>query len=139
MRHSAWTYLTASAILISFDQGLKYYLQESTRAFMNEKGSFLFPVSPGLIIIASIVIISVLSHLLFKKTTPRSMTLGLTFIISGGVGNLIDRIIYGYVQDIIAIASARFNLADMYIVMGAVFLLWGVYQDELRSKLSEIE
>lgn len=130
MNRSPWIYLAVSAILISLDQGSKYYFQDSVEAFMNQQGPFSFPLPPWVIIITSIVVITVLAHILFKKTTPITMIQGLTFLLSGGASNLIDRVLYGYVQDIIAISSARFNLADIYIYIGAILLLIGVYQAE---------
>jgi lipoprotein signal peptidase len=134
MDRSSWTYLTISALLITLDQATKYYFQKSVRAFINQEGSFSFPLPPWLTIVISIVIITALSHLLFSKTTPASLKIGTTFILSGGAGNLIDRILYGYVQDIIAISSTRFNLADTYIFIGAVFLLFGIYRIQPKSK-----
>ena len=136
MNQNLWHYLTVTAILISFDQWSKYHWQESSGAFTNQQGSFSMPLPPWLIIIASIVIITALSHILFKKKTSKSMLYGLTFILSGGISNLIDRLLNGYVQDIIAIASTHFNLADMYIFIGAVFFLVSVYQTESKRQIS---
>ncbi len=48
------------------------------------------------------------------------------FIISGAVGNMIDRLLRGYVVDMIdfrGIWSFVFNIADVYINLGVIFLL----------------
>jgi len=51
---------------------------------------------------------------------------GLVWIVSGGAGNLIDRISYGYVIDYISVGSFPvWNFADMCIVGGCI--LMGVY------------
>jgi len=47
---------------------------------------------------------------------------GLAFIIGGGIGNMIDRIAYGYVVDMIELdfmEFAIFNVADSFVCVGA--------------------
>ncbi|MBK7632533.1 MAG: signal peptidase II [Ignavibacteriales bacterium] len=61
---------------------------------------------------------------------------GLIFIISGGVGNLIDRIFNnGTVIDFIRlrlplIESGIFNIADFYVTFGFIFLLMAMFKRE---------
>ena len=51
---------------------------------------------------------------------------GLTWIVSGGAGNLIDRTSYGYVVDFISVGTFPvWNFADMCIVGGCILL--GIY------------
>ncbi len=51
---------------------------------------------------------------------------GLTWIVAGGAGNLIDRILYGYVIDYISVGTFPiWNFADMCIVGGCILL--GIY------------
>jgi len=47
------------------------------------------------------------------------------FILSGGIGNLLDRLIYGYVIDFIDITFNPyvFNLADSYVTIGVLMYL----------------
>lgn len=48
------------------------------------------------------------------------------FIISGAIGNMIDRLLRGYVVDMIdfrGIWSFVFNIADIYINLGVILLL----------------
>lgn len=57
----------------------------------------------------------------------------ITMILGGAVGNVIDRVLYGYVVDFIQLhyagrAFPAFNLADSAITLGAICLIW----DELR-------
>lgn len=64
----------------------------------------------------------------------------LVFIAAGGLGNIIDRIIFGYVTDFIRfdfIDFPTFNVADMYITVCeviALFLLFFVYREDLDGK-----
>ena len=64
------------------------------------------------------------------------MQITLLLIVSGGIGNLIDRIINGYVIDFIyfvPINFPKFNVADIYITVGVAvlaFLLFFRCSDE---------
>lgn len=60
------------------------------------------------------------------------LTLALGFILGGGVGNLIDRVAYGYVIDFISVHYQNwyfpaFNIADSAITLGAILLLWDAF------------
>ncbi|XRX42504.1 MAG: signal peptidase II [Buchnera aphidicola (Eriosoma harunire)] len=53
---------------------------------------------------------------------------GYSFIISGGLGNLLNRLYYGFVIDFIDIHinnwhMAVFNIADISIILGIIFIL----------------
>ncbi len=65
-----------------------------------------------------------------RRITPADWRLGvgLALILGGAVGNLIDRLIYGYVIDFIDVYYGQwhwpaFNIADSAITVGAVFLI----------------
>lgn len=54
-----------------------------------------------------------------------SYALGLSFIIGGGIGNLIDRIKRGYVIDFLYFKGGPvFNIADIFIFLGALILIY---------------
>ena len=51
----------------------------------------------------------------------------LLLVLSGAIGNVIDRAIRGYVVDFLEVTFIRwpvFNLADIYVVIGACFILF---------------
>ncbi len=59
--------------------------------------------------------------------------LALSLILGGALGNVIDRLVHGYVVDFLQVHYGgsyfpAFNLADSAITLGAVLLIW----DELR-------
>jgi signal peptidase II len=63
------------------------------------------------------------------------LSLAISFILGGAVGNVIDRLVYGAVVDFIDLHYAQwhwpaFNLADSAIVFGAALIIWG----EIRRK-----
>lgn len=59
----------------------------------------------------------------FLAATPVKLALGL--ILGGAVGNLIDRLSYGYVTDFIAVGRwPAFNIADSSIVVGTILIAY---------------
>ena len=72
-------------------------------------------------------------YLLKRHAGQRLFCWALALILGGAIGNLIDRVLYGYVIDFLDFYVGRwhwpaFNVADMAIVGGAgLFIL-----DELR-------
>lgn len=89
--------------------------------------SFLEGKVPLIIIMTSIVIIFILKYI--KTTKPNkieSICYGL--VLGGAIGNLLDRLIYGYVIDyldfnLFGYSFPIFNLADTFIVIGIIILL----------------
>lgn len=75
-------------------------------------------------IIITIVLSAVMVYFLFfKKNESKLLKLSLTMILSGAVGNLIDRVFLGYVVDMIEVTFINypvFNFADCCVVIGAV-------------------
>jgi len=55
-------------------------------------------------------------------------SLSLEFIFAGGLGNLIDRIFLGHVVDFIKLPLIPyFNLADVFINIGVLLYITGVF------------
>ena len=73
-----------------------------------------------------IIIIFCLFLLLTRKLKPMFVNVCLLLVTAGGIGNVIDRIVYGYVVDFIEplfIDFAVFNFADCSITVGAFMLI----------------
>ena len=61
------------------------------------------------------------------------LLLGLTLIISGGIGNFIDRVHQGFVVDMFHLDFmnfAIFNVADIYLTIGVGLLLIYLLREE---------
>lgn len=78
------------------------------------------------------VVVSVWLVFLIRASAPsaRLYRLGLTLILGGAVGNLIDRLRLGYVIDFVELyyrtwSWPAFNVADSAITVGAGFFLLG--------------
>ena len=61
---------------------------------------------------------------------------GLVLIIAGGLGNFIDRISQGFVVDMFHldfINFAIFNVADSYLTVGVIILLFSMLKEEMNG------
>lgn len=68
-----------------------------------------------------------------KSDWPLRIALGLQ--LGGALGNLIDRLMQGYVTDFISIGTFPvFNVADSSITIGVILLLAGVIYSERQEK-----
>ena len=81
-----------------------------------------------LLILVSIVFLFLLLREIFQNNISRFMGVSYIFILSGLIGNLIDRIFYGYVVDyfqviLLSYSFPIFNLADIVIVVGILLLM----------------
>ena len=87
----------------------------------------LLPNARVYFIIVTLILAAFLVFLLVRdrKLLPKLSKVALTVILSGAIGNLIDRIFLGYVRDFIAfdfIEFPVFNIADCCVTIGAVLL-----------------
>ena len=89
--------------------------------------AFGFLKNQNLFILAStLIIIAVLGFIVFSKKIIDNFTLlGMSFIIGGGIGNLIDRFTVGYVVDYIKFTFFFFffNLSDCFICIGIIIII----------------
>lgn len=98
-------------------------------SFLAAQGGWQRYLFTGIAVAATIFIL----YLLKKHAGQRLFCWALALILGGAIGNLIDRVLYGYVIDFLDFYIGKwhwpaFNVADMAIVGGAgLFIL-----DELR-------
>lgn len=99
------------------------YTHNTGAAFSILTGQRIF-----LILIALVILIILFNYLRKNKVEGKIEKTAFSFIIGGSLGNLIDRIIKGYVIDFISIKIFGynfpiFNIADTFIVIGVFLLL----------------
>ncbi len=79
----------------------------------------------GLLILFISVILIVLLYLVFsKKIKSKQLLVAISFIIGGGIGNLIDRMFFGYVIDYLKLSffPPVCNLSDYFICLGGLII-----------------
>jgi signal peptidase II len=130
-------YLLLPSVLILLDRWSKWWavrtlhagqpeplLGESIRLTRvhNVGGAFgIFPGNGELFLAVSAVVSLVLLALLLLGWVRGTLArLGMAVVLAGAVGNLIDRLVYGFVLDFFEIRGVPvFNLADACITVGA--------------------
>lgn len=97
-----------------------------------------------IILTISGLIILLIGYYVYKNRPKAKLErLAYSLILSGAIGNFIDRVIYGYVIDffdfyIFGYNYPIFNLADTFIVMGIIMLIivtWRNDKNEDRSRI----
>lgn len=91
------------------------------------------------LIISSFIILGIILHVYKNKPKKRMEKIAYSLIIGGALGNLINRITYGYVIDFIDIKIFKydypiFNLADSFIVIGVILLVIYTWRCENGNK-----
>jgi len=86
-----------------------------------------------MIIVTSGILLFLISW--FVKTESRNLSLSLSFIISGAIGNLVDRLNHKAVVDFIDIHIGNhhwpaFNFADSYITIGAFIYVFTIFTSQ---------
>ena len=147
-----WTWLGLALIILLADQFTKvlitgyYQLGDSTRvlgffnvvrahntgaafSFLANAGGWQRWFFTGIGVAAALFI----TWLLRQHAGQKLFAFAMACILGGAIGNVVDRVLYGYVVDFLDFHYAgwhfpAFNVADSAISIGAVCLIW----DELR-------
>ncbi len=134
-----WTYLSIAGIVIAIDRLLKWWVQGHVfipRAIVpgfirlslvhNPGGAFgIFPGSGLLfILVSALVSAAIAATLIFVPMRGRLLKVGLSLVLGGALGNLIDRVMYGYVLDFFEVRwFSVFNFADACITVGVAMII----------------
>lgn len=93
----------------------------------------LFKNHNFIVIFLTLVLISFLSFIILKKKIKRdaSYTLAFSFMLAGAIGNLIDRIFYGFVIDYLKLTffPPVCNLSDYMICFSAMILIFNYIKE----------
>lgn len=126
------SYITNYKEIILIPKFLSFtYVKNYGAAFGMLEGKRVF------FIILTVVALTYLIYELIKNKDKKYYLISFILIISGIVGNFIDRVFFGYVRDFISfrIFDPVFNMADSFIVVGAViFIFYELVGDKNGSK-----
>lgn len=103
-------------------------------SFLNDAGGMQRWLFSIIALIASVWIVA----LLRKHSAETLFALALSLILGGALGNLIDRIAYGYVVDFLAFHwdehyFPAFNIADSAITCGAIVLILDSFRSQRKD------
>ena len=76
--------------------------------------------------ISSVAIVAITLYILYKAELSPMLLYSLSAVLSGGIGNMIERVSQGYVVDFFdfcLINFAVFNVADCFVTVGAGFMI----------------
>lgn len=148
-------YLLLSAVLIGLDQIVKYWVVENIS--LGEVQDFI----PGILslthtrntggawsilegqmwffyIITVVAVVAAVYFLVKNLKGSKWMTIGISLVLAGAVGNFIDRIRLEYVVDMFRtefMSFPIFNVADCALVIGAILIFIEFILEERREKL----
>lgn len=162
-RHgSGWRaglFLIIAALVVAIDQASKLWVRSLLDLYevvplvgplslthVRNTGSAFGLFANQAFLLTLVAIVGLVTVLLFYRYLSRSSILGslaLGLVFGGAVGNLIDRVRFGYVTDFIDVRLWRdfhwpaFNVADSAITVGtialAVFVFWALRKEDGNS------
>lgn len=134
--------LISAAIVAGIDQLIKFFVAEHLKpvgsvevipglfslTYLENKGAAFGILSNmrWIFIVFTLIVIAILIYLVVKnKIKSKLFTASAILLIGGGIGNLIDRIFFGYVIDYLSLSffSPVCNFADYCITFGTVLLV----------------
>ena len=140
-------FLSLSIFIILIDQFTKYLIFYNHKLFINKDfilfrldfvknygAAFnIFSGSRTFLSSISIFFSILLTYFILNKNTLNTFNLySYSFILGGTVGNGIDRILKGFVIDFINLNIINFpvfNIADISINIGFIFLLYNIFKN----------
>ena len=141
-------YMLVSALLVLLDQLSKYWIEANMElhtaipvssffsivhahnygaafGFLNQAGGWQTVFFASISLLVSVVLIVWLKRI---AAIERQLSIALSFVLGGAIGNLLDRLQYNYVVDFLHFFYGQwqfpaFNFADVAISIGAALLL----------------
>lgn len=90
-------------------------------------------------LVAGVAVVAVMVFSLKNSAQKRLLQGALGLILAGALGNLYDRIHYGYVIDFLEVHARgyywpSFNVADSAISIGVILLAWEMFRNEAPAR-----
>ena len=122
--------------VIIIDNFLKFIYVKNTGAAFGILGN-----STNILVILTVMLLYYLINEIRRNIDSKLSIASLSLIISGAIGNLIDRLFRGYVIDYISFTifnreMAVFNAADIFITFGVILLMYIIIKDGRSEGIS---
>lgn len=134
-KYAAIKYLKHQRPIVIIENFFQFnYVENRGAAFGILQGKRIF------FLIITIAVVLIISFYLFKYYNQMSLLTKIAFamLIGGAIGNLIDRMRFGYVVDFISVRLINqydfpvFNIADICVVISTIFIVYLVLFDKLE-------
>lgn len=149
MSRKSYMYITLTiAVVLILDQISKFIVRSSMTegqiievikgffniTYINNSGVAFSLLSGqrGLVTIVQIVAMIVVAIFLYKtKGKSKLLDISLAMVLGGGIGNIIDRVAFGAVTDMISfkIFPPVFNVADIGVTVGCALIILDLIMD----------
>jgi len=81
--------------------------------------------APMLVVAGAVAMVALLAFLLLRRSRFGFARVALLLMTAGALGNVLDRVVRGYVVDFVQVPHwPVFNVADIYVTAGALLLGW---------------
>lgn len=125
--YSALSVMPGFNLVLSFNKGAAF-------SFLDQAAGWQVWMFAAIAVAVSVSILVWLARLSWRDCW---ISIGLSLIIGGALGNLWDRISYGHVIDFIQLYVAQFywpvfNIADSAICVGAFMLIWNSFYKKVK-------
>ena len=155
------TYIVITAVLTQLDQITKYVAESNlymkndidiiknvlTLTYLRNNGSAfgMFSGKINAFLVLTVIIVAVITYIVIRMPVTKRylpMYIVCTMLVSGAIGNLIDRVRFGYVRDFIyfkLINFPVFNVADCYVTISVatfIVLILFIYKENEFDFLS---
>lgn len=133
--------LLIGAVIVAADQIIKYFVVNNLKplgsvSVIDNQFKLTYVENRGVafgmfndmrwffVVLTSVLIAAIIIFMFIKRPGGKLFYIAAGLIIGGGIGNLIDRILYGYVIDYLSLSffSPVCNFADYAITIGVVLL-----------------
>ena len=128
----SWLSLYETVVVMPYFNLTMAHNEGAAFSFLSQAGGWQRWLFIGLALVISVVLLVWLAKL---KQTEKLEAISLSLILGGAIGNVIDRISYGYVIDFIDLYIGHnhwpvFNIADSAICIGAILLVADSFKSE---------
>ena len=110
-----------------------FHVSNTGAAFSVGSGNALF-----FVVLTAVVIAALVGFIVHEKNLPLPLIAFLGGVAGGGIGNAIDRVLYGQVTDFFAttfVNFAVFNVADIFVTCGILiaFVYWIIWDKKQQQ------